>query len=217
MTVLASAVMAEAAVLLNDASQTLFTNTVLLPLLSKSNDELERELILNGIQVVKKVSAKFDIAAGTSTITLPTDFLAAIYLEEKADNAANSEYSKMTEVTDDPRVQESIYLNYWWFKTGAINFTPALTARDLQMTYFRILTPMASASTAIDIDSSKTYLAARVAELAAGHIGENPDRASVLNTDAQYALDKLIRVFVKRQQSTNSTRRRPYRASLKGR
>lgn len=216
MAVLASTVMAESAALLNDVSQTYFTNTVLLPFLSKANDELGLKLAENNISIVRKESSRFDIAAGIVTITLPADFLLPLYLEEKSDGADDSEYVRMTQLSDDPRTQEQSYLNYWWFKNGVVSFVAALQARDLMLHYQKMLTAMSSASSVINFDSTKTFLASRTAELAAGFLGENPDRAAVLHNDAEIALDVIVNLLVKNQQSIG-VRRRAYRSGVKRR
>lgn len=212
----ASEVTAEAAVLLNDASQSLWTNTVLLPFLSKANDELERELQLNGIETIIKATTDISVTKGTTTISIPSDMFLPLNMYEKL--ATGSEkYQLMARIQHLPDIQQTNSLDYWVFETDTFKFVGALTDRLVRLEYIRFVTTITAAGTTVDIGrAAKTALASRTAELAAGFIGENPERAAVLHDDAETAKSIYIRLCSKNMQGLG-TRRRPYRAGIKGR
>lgn len=213
---IASEVTAEAAVLLNDASQTLWTNTVLLPFLSKANDELERELQLNGIETIIKVTTDVAVNTGVLTISAPADMFLPLTMYEKA-ATGTEKYQLMTRIQHLPDIQQTNSLDYWVYETDLFKFVGALTNRLVRLEYIRFVTTITAAGTTIDIGkAAKTALAARTAELAAGYIGENPERAAVLHDDAETAKSIYIRLCSKNMQGLG-TRRRPYRAGVKGR
>lgn len=213
---LASEVMAEAAVLLNDASQTVYTNTVLLPFLSKANDELERKLQKRGISLVFRTSANLSVVAAATTVTAPSDMFLPLELEEKS-TTVTEKFQLMQRVNHIPDIQQTLQLTYWSYEGNAFKFVGALSDRLVRVTYLKFVTVLATASTNVDVgQAAKTCLAARTAELAAGFIGENFDRASVLHDDAETARNDFLDVLSKNMQGIGA-RRRPFRATVKGR
>lgn len=212
MPLLASEVIAEARkVYLNDPDGEQFPDAAMLPMLSKAYTELRNELEINSASEVIEVSAVIDVAAGASVLTLPSDFLSAIKLEEKADGSSDP----FTEVElieqepgEDPGVDGIIY---WIIRENDIKINTPLTARDVRLTYYKSLVDITGTSTAIPILSSKSFLAARSAELAARFLGNNMTLSQVIALDAAAALSVLIRTSVKKSQSF-SVRRRRFRA-----
>src|SRR3990167_4335126 len=90
MSVVVSSILADAAVFLNDASQSRFTNTSLLPYVKRAYRELQLQLHLNDFDTLREVSSNFTISAGATVITgQPADLIEPIGLQERA--ASSSE------------------------------------------------------------------------------------------------------------------------------
>lgn len=219
---LASAVLDEAAGLLNDQARATFTYTNMLPYLSKANDELETQLALNGVSILKQQSAVSTINIGTALLPLPVDLLTPLEMWERLAGTAET-YVSMDEVDFPPEEIAGPDLRFWAYenlllKIGPANSAGALTAREVKLNYTRLLTSITSQASAIEVQKSKTFLAERTAGLAARFIGENGNRADVLDTWALGpnrdfeggSIADCVRIFVRNNQGFG-VRRKGYK------
>ncbi len=217
MAVLVSDVIAESAALLNDPSQTLYTNTKILPFVKKAYQELENHCIANGIPVVNEVSAVLDVAAAATTIaTQPTDMVEPIWLGERPDGSSTgTTYTPMIERAWDPNEEQTDTLRYWVWREESIKLLGATAAREVLLRYHKNFGAgsITTAST-IAVSNGKTFLAARSAALASVFLGENESRAAALQNDADVALETLIATSIRRSQNLPA-RRRPFKVSLR--
>lgn len=210
MSVLASAVMALSAVKLNDASQAIWTNGVLLPCLQSAYDELETLLNIAEAPIQKKRSAVITVEIGDVELDeYPADFIEPIKMEERALGSTEL-FVPMTETEWDVNTLPGPYLRWWDWRDNKILFLGATTDRDVRLYYTRSLTPLSSASINIEIPQAKNFLAARTAQIAAKDIGNMPTKAEEFEKDVEEAKDKLIRRLVKNKQGLG-VRRMGYR------
>ena len=215
MSYLASATMARAAALCNDASQATYTNTNLLTHLQNAWLRLEMGFILNDLPVTEEISAKMDIAAdvtvldSASTPVIPTDLITPHRIEEKPNDANDDEYVDVTEVRYLPnRTQDTTLGEYVW-REGAIYFVGATVAVDIRITYEKKLTAITSAATTIYVLDAELYLAAQTAAFAALILGGNAELSAGLQGMADNQYNSIIANRVKVGQNL-PVRRKPY-------
>lgn len=212
MPLLASEVLDEARkVYLNDPDAEKFDNTALLPLLSKAYDELQNELNINTAKEVEEVSSLISVLAASTTLTLPSDYVSPIKLEERPAGSSESfiEVDKISELPDQEAAREEI--SYWIDRENEIKLGAPTTNREVRFTYVKSLTPITGTGTSIPIIGSKTFLAARTAELAARFVGHNTTLSMQIAVDSENAKSLLTRTSVKNSQRF-SVRRRRFRA-----
>lgn len=198
---LASVIMDEAAGLLNDASKTVFTYDVQLPFLKSAWNKLQMKLQENGIPVMKEVSAVTDVAANATVITLPSDFLQPISIEERADGSTDS-FEPTIEVDAIPQLDtQAEEILYWTWREETLEINSPSTAREVKLTYWKSLNPCTSSSSNLNVINSTEYLANKTAALVARFSGENPTRADALDIEAAVFLSSLVNIEVKKLQS----------------
>jgi hypothetical protein len=211
----ASSVMARAAALCNDASQTTYTNTNLLTHLQNAWLRLEMGFLVNDLPVVEEVSAKLDITANTKVLdsasspTIPADLVQVYKIEEKPDGAADSQYVEVKQVRTLPVRDQSTELQEYVWREGAITFVGATVAVDIRITYEKKLTAITSASTTIYELDTELYLAAQTAAFAASILGGNHELAGSLQAMADDQYNKILANRVKEGQNL-PVRRKAY-------
>lgn len=214
-------VMDQSAVLLNDAAKDIYTYTTMLPYLKIAYDELAEQYETNNIPITNETNtssvittAMTDIGGSTGP-ALPTDLIEPRTLYERLDGTTD-DYIPMTKKEFLPPFTElTDSLVYWVWQDQIIKFLGALTDRDVRIDYIgNTLTPLVDNTTIISAINSKSFLSFRTAALCAAYIGENPDRASQLQGDADNALGRLLNIPVKSNQAI-ATRRRPFRSRAK--
>jgi hypothetical protein len=198
--------------LLNDIFGDIFTDAILLPFTKKAYQELQNELILNGLADVKEESAEINLAANVTSIVaggfLPTDLIVPISLFYKDTNTG--EFIEFTERYWAPGTPQENVQTLWRWEEGEIKLVGATVATIVRIKYLKFLTALVNTSSEIKIINSDTYLAARIAAIAAATVGNNVERAMMHNSDAKDHKTVLINTLVKRRQD-ESTRRQPYR------
>lgn len=187
----ASVAFATARALLNDISNTFFTDTVLLPYLVQSFRELEVELRVNNASIMRATTVVTVAISATTMVSLPTDINEPIKLWEKATGGTNATYSPMTEYDPLPNAVGSTTLRYWNWDGTNINFIASSVARSVRMEYWRVLTEPTAAGSSLVFINAEDYIAPRTAALAAGALGE--EKITLYLTQvAKDALDKVI-------------------------
>lgn len=206
----ASEVMDDAAVLLNDAAQTLYNYTVQLPFIKMVMRDLEQELQLAGSSLDIIDETAIAVGIGDTALALPANFFMPLSLQEKG--AADTTYSPMFEKRSlvDLRLTAGKTLQYWDFSHNSVQFIGATEARTVKMTYYRLLTEIVDEDSLPDVIGARNLLAYRTAAMCAQYIGRDLDRATLLNSDAAASLERLTALTVKNNQGLR-TRRRPFR------
>jgi hypothetical protein len=210
---LASVIYLEAANLLNDASQTIYTDAVMLPFLKSAWNKLQLQLQENGVPVMKEITAVIDVTATSEEVTLPSDFVQPITLAERADGSSE-DFVDVAEVDSMPEFDPVESIIYWNWREEKVYINPPTTAREVKINYWKGLTAISGGSTSLAVNNSTEYLAYKTAALCARYIGENPERANMLDTEAILAMNILLNLEVKRQQRS-PIRPRSYGSSAK--
>lgn len=212
---LASDVMDEAASLLNDTAKERFTYAAQLPYVRRANEFLENLMIACGISIQRQTSAV--ILTPTSTVNLdlsayagyPSDMLLPIRLWERDGGATSQTFTLMTEKEWEPELIPTSSITYWTFRNNKIMTPGATSTRDIKVDYWREITAVTASGSNEEISGSKTYLAAKTAELCARYIGQNKDVADdLLGIEVGPAQDLLERIYIKNTQGTRARRRR---------
>ena len=197
---LASTVMDEAAGLLNDVNKTLFTYTVQLPYLSSAWNKLQLKLQENSIPVMREVSTTINVNANASTVTLSSDVLQPIKLEER-ERSSSDLWTEVEEVESIPVMDQVDSILYWCWREETLEINSPRTDREVRLTYWKSLNPCTSSSSNLNVTKSLEYLANKTAALCARYIGENETRASSLEFEASQALQTLLNLEIKNRQN----------------
>lgn len=198
---------------LNDASQVLWTDAILLPYLSQAVLELSQHYRLNGIVTEVKVGITILVTIGDTYLAqLPTDLIEPLNLRERVQASTDDWSDNLDEVDDvDPNLDNEQSVVEWCWRNNQIYINPPLSAREVRLQYLGDLTAIANTGSTIDDDNSKAYLAARTAQLAAKNGGNNPVKANELDVDVMSNLDILLGANIKNMQRSHAARRRPYK------
>lgn len=217
MTILASDICTLARTYLNDTSIQLFDNATLLPYLQTANNELSDKLITNGLSNQKVVnSVQIIIAVGTKILSpLPDDLIVPIKLWERT-NPSTDDFWPMIKKEWEPNIQPGNTLTYWTWRNQEILFVGALTSREIKLAYIRTLSSFTADGSPSEVTGATNYLAYRTASLAAKWIGENPDLALELSTEAMSYLNDLLMIGVRINQG-NPARRKGFRSKAANR
>lgn len=214
--------------LMNDAFQSQYTNSVCLPFLNLSLDELQELYELNGLPVTNETSAAITIKSGIKSIgfdttpALPSDLIEIQQLWEST--AGLNQWIPLTKRETIPHYLEdgttiSQFL-IWAWEHGRITLIPANADNDLKIDYTCSLfnTPILIKDINVNLPFSnvKTYLEYKTAALCAMFIAENESRAMALDSLGGTALSRALGIPIKGMQSI-VTRRRPFRHSYKNR
>lgn len=215
------------AVLMNDPSKTKYTNAKMIPLLNIALQELREVFELNNVPVTDTfTSDPINIPAGYDHIafnnglnpSLPTDLVEPKVVWERPEGI--DPFIQMTRLDFLPRewsgVETNQFIWYTW-QAQEIRFLPSNQDNDIKLDYIRqIFPPVTDANSQINVINAATFLEYRGGGLCAEFLGENPTRATSLNTDAILALDRVVGIGTKGRQAI-TIRRRPFRGGYKRR
>jgi hypothetical protein len=220
--------LAASAALLNDQGRAVYTDTVLLAYLNIARNELQEIFELNNIPVTKETSVTLTVPAGDTAIVfdgvaphaaLPVDLIEIERLWESSTGQNSwSPLTKRDYLTQDLQSPVTSFRVWAWINQE-IRLLEAIADRDIKIDYIKSLFlslaigDIADPNTILNTD---TFLQYRVAGLAAEFIDENASRSSALNSYGLMALERSLGISTKGRQSI-VTRRRPFRASYKGR
>lgn len=221
-----SAIITTVAGLMNDFTQSLYTNTACLPFFNLSLDELQELFELNDIPVTHNTSASITIPAGVSRLghdtvpAFPSDLIEISQLWESDRGREN--WVPMTKKEFLPNfLRDGTLISQfliWDLEHGRVKLIPANTPIDLKIDYIGSLfnTPILIRDINVNLPFTniKTYLEYKTAALCAMFIAENESRAVALDSLAGTALSRALGIPIKGMQSV-ITRRRPFRASFK--
>lgn len=196
--------------LLNDDRKLHWSDVALMPKLRQGHREMQLELVLNGIPVIREVSALFTVAANAVTLgnDLPIDLVDPVMMWERAVGEADSQLIEMAGVTNLPNIEKDIRLRYWCWREEVISFLGATTDRVVKLSYKKGLPVPAKVSDSIGLTFGELYLGPRTAGLVCDSAGKH-DSADVFKKMASDNIDKIIRANVLTLQR-NPARRRPF-------
>lgn len=214
----------DSAVLLNDASKTVYSYTVQLPFYNIAQRDLEKKMELNNVPITNEVApttlivtAGVKVISFTTSPALPTDLVEVQGLLERL-NGATEDYLPMTRREFLPGIVEITESLIWYtWINQELRFIGATTDRQLQLNYIANRLPkVTSTATTINMLNAQSFLEYRTAALCALFIGENKTRSDELNGYATIALDDVLGINTKGRQAI-ATRRRPFMSSYKSR
>lgn len=213
----AGTVMTRAAVHLNDAAQLVYSSAVLLPFLNMALDELEEEMGVFELSPLKKTSIVIDVPAESASLPqMPSDFVEAISLYERPlDSSENwAEVREVADIALNYTVQPQESIVQWTIRNATLKINPPSADREVMLEYVGGLTPATATATAIDIESSRRFLALVTARNAARDAGNSPRKADSFEPDIARARDRLVRRMQKNSQASLGARRLPYRGKI---
>ena len=224
---LAAEVMDRSAALMNDPSKTDYTYDVQLPYLNMAIDELVESLEESNSSPTNQTSAIITLPVGFNKIT-PNEHPDAPHYP--IDLVEIQEVGDRTGGSTDPFIPlgrreflqafpASNGLMFWCWENQIIKFNPsgALGPRDIQLRYVaQAVAQAAGPLSVIGTINARSYLSYKTAAICAMFIGENETRASVLDAQAEKALERLTGINNKGKQQI-MTRHRPFRANYKAR
>ncbi len=213
---LASDAFDRARVFLNDVIIDLYTNDVLLPVLKIANDEFSDRLANAGVASQKEISANITLTQGSTQPSLPSDIISPIQLFEKNVNDTDDVFSLMYQKSFEPNKTAGPDLKVWAWREQTLYVPPATQTKIIRLRYLRLITVVSSASTPLEVTGSLNYLACKTAELAAKHIGQNSNKATELNNEAEGYWSLLLGIKVKDNQGI-PTRKLPFKGNRSNR
>jgi hypothetical protein len=182
-----------------------------MPKLQQAHKEMLSKLLLNGVPVYKKTSARTTVTAGVApTLTGITDIYRVTQIMEMAvgDDATSGTPVGRTDDIIARTAKDT--LNYYAWNGETVQFGALTKNRDVIVTYFRQPTTPTAVTDSLDFTLAEIYLGPRTAALAV----MNKD-ASLLQTANQMAeenLSRLVRAQVKGDQNL-PVRRKPFSVS----
>jgi len=208
--------------LLNDSAASVFTDTLLMPLLNSAYRGLQRELAENGVSVLAEqqdIEMDVDPSTGltstelsdTSSPQLPTDCLAPHMLWERATANTSDVFIPMEKFMSGGsmlNLQPSTYLRLWEWREDKINLIGATQSITVRVRYEKVLPQLTLGTDPVQIRSATDPLAFATAALAARSRGARALAQDLLGT-AQMAIENLIERYVRPEQ-TKGRRRMPY-------
>ena len=227
----AGEVMDRAAVLMNDPAKTDYTYITLLPHLNIALDELKASLADNQSGISIGNALPLVVPKGTAAIWPPdypfqpptvlkynVDITDIQEIVERRVGGGENEWTLMTRLEFHPLHEPMDILGSWAWEQRAIKFGPkgAKTDREIRIKYIIFEERMTAVdeTTIIGHADLRPYLSFKTAALAAMFIGENPERAGLLEAQASEALDRIMSIQNKGRQNV-MTRHRPFRANYK--
>lgn len=223
-----SEIITAVAALMNDVSQTKYTNAACLPFFNLALDELQELFEQNEIPVTYETSAAIRIKAGKNSLghdtnpSLPTDLIEIRQLWESGPGLEQWV----------PLVKRDVLPHYlqnnttisqfliWALEKGRIKVIAANADVDLKIDYIASMfnTPIVIKDINVNLPFTnvKTYLEYKTAALCAMFIAENETRALALDSLTGTALSRALGIPIKGMQSV-VTRRKPFRAAYKRR
>lgn len=208
--------------LMNDSAGSVFTDTLLMPLLNSAYRGLQRELAENGVSVMaEQQDIELDVDGTTgftsteisdvSNPQLPTDCLMPHMLWERATANTADVFVPMEKFTSGGgmlNLRPSSYLRLWEWREDKINLIGATQAVTVRIRYEKLLPLLTLGTDPVQIRSATDALGFAAAALAARSRGARALAQDLLGT-AQMATEQMIERYVRPEQ-TKGRRRMPY-------
>jgi len=233
--VTAAEVMDRCAVLMNDPAKTDYTYVTLIPFVKIALDDLGQALLENQSAPMVSSWSKIVVPKGHSIVyphnmappeipNAPTYPINLIEIQEIKERIAGQDVSSgpsfilMTRVEFVPYHPPMDRLEHWLWENQTIKFNAwgATTDRELLLRYLGefVAVDAITPDSIVGGVNARQYLAYKTAAYAAMFIGENPERATVLDSKAEESLERMLSISNKGRQQI-MTRHRPFRAAWK--
>ena len=202
----------EAASLLNDFGLSSWTKERLIQHGFQAHRQLQVKLALNGIPVLKEVSAVITVLVGATDLgeNQPSDLIEPKSLWERKAGSSDT-FVLMQEKGWEPEQVQSSTLNYWNWRGERIKFLGATTNREVKIKYLGGIEVPTQEEDYLGFLFAENYLIPETAAIAAGSLG-NKETYQIMNAIAEKNLEEVIAFNIKGQQAL-PVRRRPYRSS----
>jgi hypothetical protein len=205
---------------LNDVDAITWTDAHILPCIQEAHKELQVELSLNDIAVVRNQITNapnqvgLHLIAGQTSLSaaglMPADLLEPIEMNERDwGDTTPEDYLEMQRVPFLPNYTQNNFLYFWTWMGEDILFLGATVDRDLQIRYRSSLATPLNMNSTMGFLRAELYVGPRAASLCC-LISGDAKKGSLLQAQADRNLDKVIRSNVKNDQGTG-VRRIPYR------
>jgi len=213
----ASQAMHGAALLNNDPAHTDYTYDVMMPYLNMAIYELNEHLAESNAPATNQISPPIMIFKGENHISNLPYFL--INVQEVAERAAKSTdaFRPLPRKEFAEAYASSNSLVFWAQEGEQIVFNRNGASIDIevQLKYIQVsVKPAVTFESVIGPTIATMFLIYKTGALLAQFIGENESRSSILNEQAELALERIIGIGNKSKQQT-MTRHRPFRAGYK--
>jgi len=225
----AGEIMDRSAVLMNDPTKTDYTYAVLTPFLKMALDELSENLMDSHNSPTLLTSEPILLEKGTNAIHHPENplgftphypaYLVEVQSVTQRPAGTNGPYLPIKRVDYTYETGPADRFLFWAWESQIIRFNTTGVTQDTQVIlhYIRDMGPYTGIPTQIvGPANSRSYLAYKTAAYAAQFIGENPERAAILDAKAEQALERMESINNKGRQQV-MTRHRPFRANWKAR
>ena len=215
----ASQAMYGAALLLNDPQMTDYTYVVQLPFLNMAIYELNESLIEGSVSVVNQVASPILVQKGDNYIVNLPLYLAEIQEVGERPAGSNSSFISLPRKEFPDTLPASSSLLFWCWQNQRVIFNPSGATGPMEVEVKYINVPLMVGSdenTIIGTTSATMFLIYKTAALLAMFVGEDQIRSSLLNEQADLALERIVGVSNKGRQQI-MTRHRPFRAGYKSR
>ena len=213
----AAAIMDRSAALMNDAAKTDYSYGVMIPYLNMAIEELNGLLEEANVPITNQVSTIYEVPSGANTILNPPFDLVEIQEvgERPKGNVSNFLPLPRREFPDIYPATNSLL--FWCWMNQKLMFNPngANAPMEVQLKYIGLgMSLVRDPEAIIGSIHSISYLSYKTAALCSMFIGEDSDRASILEEQSEKALERIIGISNKGKQQM-MTRHRPFRASFK--
>lgn len=208
-----------AAAHLNDYGQTFWTKELLQNFLAEAHRELQAQLYLSGLPVIKKTSAIIQVVGVASpdsgqkvavTMTTLSDLLEPITLWERA-SGSSEDFVECKQKSWEPETQGGDKIIYWDYTGELIYVLAPTTNREVKVRYNASITIPVADEDLLGFTFAELYIAPRTAALAARSIGSRNAYIDLTQL-AEKRLEIVIAANIKGQQAL-PVRRKPYRFS----
>jgi hypothetical protein len=210
---IASEIMDDAALLMNDSARVTWTYTVQVPWLKRAINALSDELAVSGIQLTRKVTSPvLSVATGAVTIPMPSDCIVPLNLYERL-SGSSFPFIPLKELMFIPAgSSQTDSLGYWAYQGTLLNSVPvidllgATTNREVRVEYIRFL-PYAGVVSGTDFTAdipwnAKRFLSAKTAEYITRFVLKDKVRGDELKIESGEAKYKIVQIWVKKQQGS---------------
>ncbi len=196
---------------LNDPSQGVYTDAVLLPFFNIANNELQILLELNNIPWLKEKSTTIDVDADDTEIDTPSDFIEPIQVWERIrDSTSENDWFPVKEEAWIPEGEQLETIQYYCWQNAQLLINSPSLDREVKLYYRRTLTPFANINVSLEIADSQVWMAERIAQMIESDVMNSPSKALLRDPKVREAEQKFITKLLKNSQGLG-VRRRPYR------
>lgn len=203
---------------LNDPAGVFWTDAILIPFIQEAHRELQLELQINGVAVIKTKSAivtipAVDLESWTGEVVMPdqpTNLIEPLECWERpTGDTLECDWNLMIKKSWVPETQPVNDLVYWNWVAETIKFLGAMQDNDIKLYYNAGIAIPQVDTDPLGFINSETFLAPRASALALSSVGADA-KAKTLNDLAATRIDKILQYNTLGEQDM-IVRRRPYR------